>query len=298
MDSIEEVKNYVNTLAPEVKGNVEILPRDEIPGGQLYHIGTVGKIEKFVPRIPRRAAELEDVTVPRVCVANTVLGCFIGHNACLHDFFNERDNDGGWYIYEFDFEFALYPSNKMAGDSSRSGEHWLVPYKAERWEYQAKIIGKVFFNSVRYFRVPDSRVPKGIVEAYVQVNPEETVGWNSPYPTTDVRVAGMVPVAVSRPTKSLSMRKPSSPRCSHFAHLEQPARTVEIITDAWAAKAPKRPKDATVPMADRPTHSAGAVQRTFMGSKLGRGVRALQREARACRPCVHPVGTSRPGPVS
>lgn len=131
---------------------VEIVePTDQYP--RMYHISDSDQIRKFTPMISSRIRDGEDNTVPRVCVSRNVFECILGYNTLQEVYTVEPQAiegfKNGFYIYKFDYQYALkLKSNKLVPDARDTNEHWLVTYSTDTSEYQAKIVGKIFLNSV------------------------------------------------------------------------------------------------------------------------------------------------------
>lgn len=150
MNDKELVEKFLSNFNNNVLENVTIVSAEEMGQRWLYHISTDPKIKQFIPELTRRTAQKEDRTIPRVSTAPTIIGCLLGYQADLYDFLEYSvgiDWKGGWYIYGFESEVNVRPSKKLLIDVERTDERWLVPYKAEKWRYPAKIVGKFFYRS-------------------------------------------------------------------------------------------------------------------------------------------------------
>ena len=180
MNEKDSIEQYLNTLPDQTKKSLKILDKKEI--GDLYHISRDGKIKEFIPFLTNRASTKEDRTVPRISTAPSLIACFIGYGAALADFdkgnyasshgLDDYDsqmakNKGGWYVYDFDWEFALRPDKKLLYDVNISDEVWLVNYSEVTKVYKPKIIAKVFYHSIRITRVPTGNHRE--VEMYIEV---------------------------------------------------------------------------------------------------------------------------------
>lgn len=150
MNDKELMEKYLSNFNNGVAENVTIVTASELGQRWLYHISLDPKIKQFVPSLTRRTAQKEDRTVPRISTAPTIIGCILGYQYDINEFLGNDVEDGwkgGWYIYGFESEVSLLPKKKLLYDVSNSDERWLVPYKAEKWRYPAKIVGKFFYRS-------------------------------------------------------------------------------------------------------------------------------------------------------
>jgi len=178
----KELETWLETSPEKVRRNVEIVTPETLGSDFLLHISTNSSIKKFTPHIGQRQATSEDRTVPRVTVANTLLGCFIGYSASFHDFSKlastgkkeEGSYKGGWVIYALPFKAALRPTPKLVYDAKQSGEHWLVSYSPQEIEYKPILIGKVFYRSVTLV-ARAGKQPDAFADMYVEVNTETPI---------------------------------------------------------------------------------------------------------------------------
>src|ERR1700741_3061096 len=88
MSPSEELTQWLETVSEKVRKNVTVVTPEEVKQDYFLHISTDTSIKKFVPVIGRRQAYSEDRSVPRVTVAPTLLGCFIGYAKADYDFQN------------------------------------------------------------------------------------------------------------------------------------------------------------------------------------------------------------------
>lgn len=155
LDDYRLALQWLNNQSKPIQNNLKILSRSErLP--YLLHISQNDKIKVMTPRIGERQAKMEDRTVPRICVADTLVGAMIGYASVLWD--SQNDNNaytnkkshykGGYYIYAIPFDHCFVPNNKLVYDASMSGEKWLVNYKPGTAEYTPKRIGKVFLKEM------------------------------------------------------------------------------------------------------------------------------------------------------
>lgn len=176
---MSDIDQYLDSLSDKTRERLTPIISEESPV-LYYHVSENGTIKHFTPRVPDFRLYDEDQQTPRVCVANSALGCLIGYQRIISDFIN-GDPDrykGGWYIYGIESSFALKPNKALVKDSLRSGEHWLVPYTKDRWEYPAKLLGKVFFGSVTHYNDYQYKTRLGKVTCYVEVFEGHTLNWS------------------------------------------------------------------------------------------------------------------------
>jgi hypothetical protein len=171
----ENLSNYLLTLSDKVRDNVVI----EGATKPVYHISINTDIPDFTPVIGLRQNELEDRTVPRVCVGPDLLGCIIGYASFLYDFMNktssanEKENEfgykGGYQIYGFTHEFALAPNDELVPVASYTGERWLVSYSEKSRKYVPIKTGKLFVTDVATVGV-DGDYPDVVGTVYLHVS--------------------------------------------------------------------------------------------------------------------------------
>lgn len=175
----ELLENYLATLSDKVQENIVI----EGTTKPVYHISMSTDIKEFIPIIGLRQNDLEDRTVPRVCVGPDLLGCIVGYASFIYDFYNAerkkivhpenggRDGSfkGGWQIYGFNHEFALAPNNELVPVANYTGERWLVNYSEKTRIYEPIKIGKLFMTNV-LVKATDGEYPNVVCEAYLEVN--------------------------------------------------------------------------------------------------------------------------------
>lgn len=152
----ELLETYLATLSDDVQENVQI----ETAERPVYHISRDKSIEKFIPIIGLRQHELEDRTVPRICVGPDLFGCISGYSAFYYDLMSRKAVDpktepenehtwlGGYQIYGFNHEFALAPNDNLVPVASQTGERWLVNYSEKTREYVPILIGQLFATNI------------------------------------------------------------------------------------------------------------------------------------------------------
>lgn len=162
MSTIEEWKSQ---LPEKVSSEMSIASFEQ--AGEMIRID-LERIYNFVPRNSMRQNKREDDTIPRVCVCDSLMGCIAGYASFFHDFnvattngkwtLNGTHFKGGMYIHRLPYRDLIIPSDKLAGDSSVSGEKWLVGYDEASAAYPSELIGKVFISGYSCERVDGKAV--------------------------------------------------------------------------------------------------------------------------------------------
>lgn len=134
-------------LPEDIRKNMTVVRREELPNKALYHISTNPKIPVFIPMVSNRVANKEDNRVPRVCTAPSIVECMGGYGAVYHDFYGDGKNEAQWTVYSFDFDYAIRPTKKLVPDAHVTNEHWLIAYSPETREYRADKLGTVRMTS-------------------------------------------------------------------------------------------------------------------------------------------------------
>lgn len=157
---MNDIQSFLDLQPLEVADHVRVRSPDDVGAAYLLHISREGNLEAFTPRVSKRTAKGENRSVPRICTATTLIGCILGYCSDLDDFFSERmvkegqSNPhlfrGGWYIYGLRYDQALRPDKTLVPDVEATDEHWLVTYDANTKTYPAQLIGKFFYNFVKY----------------------------------------------------------------------------------------------------------------------------------------------------
>jgi hypothetical protein len=176
MEQEKELVKWLESSSELVKRNVTVVTPESLGSDTLLHISTNPGIKKFIPHIGHRQARTEDRTIPRITVANSLLGCFIGYAASFYDFTNHASTGkpedaaykGGWTIYAIPFKECLKPTPKLVYDAKMSGEHWLVAYSAATSQYVPIKVGRVFYNAIRLV-ARSGKQPDAFAEMFVEV---------------------------------------------------------------------------------------------------------------------------------
>lgn len=168
--SAEAIKQWLDLQPNNIRKAVEFLSAED--AGPMYHMSLDGEIKKFVPFVSRRAADKENITVPRVSVAPSIMGCFIGYVASWSDIAwpdtQNKKFKNGWYLYRLPYEYCIKPDKKQLFDQEQSNEHWLVTYSPTTREYKGEIIAKMFYAEMAM--IPQTgKAPEYMVKLAVEV---------------------------------------------------------------------------------------------------------------------------------
>mgnify|MGYP001765738254 CR=1 FL=1 len=146
----QEILDFLALQNQKVKNNLTVVNKEDLVFPFMLHIDKVTP-KAFIPMMPRRAADSENNTVPRVTVADTLLGCLLAHAAVYTDFFEDEKNPG-FIINAIDFEECLKPTAKLVYDADATNEHWLVPYDKKFLSFKPRSIGKVFVSELTFHK--------------------------------------------------------------------------------------------------------------------------------------------------
>lgn len=175
-EDYSDLKDYLGLQSDAVQENCRIVTPDMMHCDFALHIDK-NTPKEFVPRMPRSAMPSENDSCPRVTVAATIIGCYIGY------FRGERDletgslpkpNDkdpylGGYSISKIQFTHALWPNEKLVGDAHSTEELWLVPYNTEHVRFVPIEVGKLFVSEITYLPVAGKK-PQMRLVMYVEHN--------------------------------------------------------------------------------------------------------------------------------
>lgn len=160
MNEQKELNEFISLQVNRVKNNVTIVSKNDLRFPFLLHIDRVVP-KKFIPSIPVRAAPLEDKTIARVTVADTLLGCMLAYGNIYYDYNILKTIN--YKISKLDFECAIKPNKKLVYDSKETNEYWLVPYNEKHASYKPIEIGNFFLNDLRFKEISIGNKPIIIV---------------------------------------------------------------------------------------------------------------------------------------
>lgn len=151
---MQSIETWKSTLPAKVAAEITLASYQD--AGDMIRID-LEQIPDFVPRNSNRQHTEEDDTVARVCVCDSLMGCIAGYASFFHDFHVGQPDGkwtlggikfkGGMYIHRMPYDYLAIPSDALAGDSSVSGEKWLVPFDEAHQSFPSELIGKLFIGS-------------------------------------------------------------------------------------------------------------------------------------------------------
>lgn len=174
---VQLMQNLLSTKPNSVSENLEILTPDEVGVDHMLHISLDTNIKKFVPYMPTSAGSSEDRTIPRICVAPSLLACILGIGAVewnfidRHRYIDESEKKtykGGYYIYGLKYKAALKPNKKLVPDCEMTNEFWLTSYSPETSEYVPQVLGK-FYVSAMHYTAQGNQSPAMTAELYIEI---------------------------------------------------------------------------------------------------------------------------------
>ncbi len=160
MNDIEELNKFLSVQDNRIKNNVEIISKNDLRFPFLLHIDHIVPKE-FIPLIPKRAAPLEDKTVARIAVTDTLIGCMLAYGNIYYDYQILKLTD--FKISKLNFEHAVKPNVKLVYDSKETNEHWLIPYNKKHSSFKPVEIGIFFFRNLKFKEIGTENNPIIIV---------------------------------------------------------------------------------------------------------------------------------------
>lgn len=147
----KQIANFLSLFSQDVVSQLTPEHREDAQFPDFLHISRDHGVKEMIPRISTRQNEKEDVTVPRVVGAPTLVGCIVGYQTIISDYENlpkaaERNREwlGGYYIYALDYEWRFKVTKKLVPDVTESDEMWLLNYNVDNKSYKPRKIGKFF----------------------------------------------------------------------------------------------------------------------------------------------------------
>lgn len=154
----QDFQDYLSIQNPKVRKNSEIVSASDLQFPFMLHIDA--KVTPaFIPMMPRRAAMSEDNTIPRVTVADTLLGCIVGYASFFYNMMDYSKLEG-YVIHKLPFNHCIRPNEKLVYDAEASNEHWLIGYNKQSLKYPTEVIGKMFLSEILLTREPDKHSEK------------------------------------------------------------------------------------------------------------------------------------------
>ena len=143
----DDLEAWLALQTKQVNRNVTIVTRGE-NDGPLLHISPDNSIKNFIPRLPENRTDKDGMSVPRVCVSRDLISAVLAHGRMHY----AAAVEGVWryYIYAFDWDVALTPTNAIAGIAEHmvGSELWLVNYNKDHVYIKGRVIGELQVISV------------------------------------------------------------------------------------------------------------------------------------------------------
>lgn len=177
MSSKKDFDDAVELLGDHVNKNVEKFTPKDLKVPYLFRLDQVVP-RVFIPSMPRSAAQSENSTVARVVTAPSIVGCMSGHGHMVWlvlDRYNSDLAENHYVISAFEFDHALYPTNKLVYDAAETEEAWLIAYDKTTREYRPKTYGELFIHKVSVLVKGNSKVDTHIVEFCISVTGNEGI---------------------------------------------------------------------------------------------------------------------------
>lgn len=166
----QDMERWLDLQPPAIKK--KLVARSFEEAGPMYHMSLDGGIKKFTPYVTRRTSHDENISIPRVSVAPSILGCFIGYCAAWGDVaypdLRDKSFKNGWYLYEIPYKECIRPSTKVVWDADYTDEHWLVAYDVSSRQYTGAVIAKMFYSEM-IMKPVVGRNPRLYVKLVVEV---------------------------------------------------------------------------------------------------------------------------------
>ena len=146
----DDLEAWLALQTKQVNRNVTIVTRGE-HDGPLLHISPDNGIKNFIPRLPEMRTDRDVVSVPRVCVSRDLASAIMAHGHMPFNFAVE--NIAKYYIYAFDWDKVLEPTDTIAGipPEGTGSELWLVNYNKDHVYIRGKIVGELHLVSLLTF---------------------------------------------------------------------------------------------------------------------------------------------------
>jgi hypothetical protein len=185
-DAVKEIWPWLALQPKELHSEFTYVTDESLGRNMLYHMSTDVSIKCFQPNVTSRTAIKENRSVPRICTADTIIGCILGYAQTTKDFFTREEGEkalsqkeykyrGGWVVYGIPFELAIIPSKKLLPDVTRTNEHWLVGYHGDAIDYPCQQIAKMFYTNVNYSATDG--FPKSTIDLMFEVMSDEPIAF-------------------------------------------------------------------------------------------------------------------------
>lgn len=165
MNDIEELNKFLSVQDNRIKNNVDVVSKNDLRYPFLLHIDHIVPTE-FIPSVPKRAAPLEDKTIARIAVADTLIGCMLAYGNIYYDY--DVLKLTGYKISKLNFEYAIKPNNKLVYDSKETNEYWLIPYNKNHTSFKPIEVGNFTIRDLEFKEISYKDRPV-IVITYMSV---------------------------------------------------------------------------------------------------------------------------------
>jgi len=162
MDTKKEYRvlnEFLDTIAAHCRSELTpVEPTEDFP--VMLHISKDKTIKEFIPAVSHRTVKKEDRSIPRICVAPHLFGCFVGYSSAYSEFYTDPEKKvwhGGYYIYALPFTLAVEPSKKLLPDVANTDERWLVGYDETHRNIKPTIVGKCFIYALNLVGAGEAR---------------------------------------------------------------------------------------------------------------------------------------------
>lgn len=160
----------------KVRNNTKVVEAAKQPLPFMIHMTPDHSNKAYIPRIGTKQGYTEDRTMPRVTVADTLIGCLIGYACLEEDFFNRNQDKAiaqrsknGYRINRLDYDFCLRPNARLVYDVQATNEHWLISYNKDTIEYKPTLAAYMVVGSITVMQHPKYDDPDSIITCFVDV---------------------------------------------------------------------------------------------------------------------------------
>lgn len=149
---MSRLTNWLDTQHPKIVKSLTPLKDKDI-----LHISTNRFIKEMIPRISTRTIANEDMSMPRICGSESVVGCIYGHGAVGQTTYDhifkdqvncEKFKTPIFWIYRINIDECVRPTKKLLPDVSKTKELWVVPYAPEAISVKPELIGALIPETI------------------------------------------------------------------------------------------------------------------------------------------------------
>lgn len=178
MDTRDAFDLALSIASEKVQKNTDVVVAEQQNQPFMIHITKDQTNKAYIPRIGQKQGHTEDRTLPRITVADTLLGCMIGYAIVEDDFFNRNNLESnkqvaitGYRINRLDYDYCLKPNARLVFDAQVSNEHWLISYNKQTLEYKPVLAGRLFIHAITVTQhvKADRIAPDSTIVGFVEV---------------------------------------------------------------------------------------------------------------------------------